>query len=148
VRQPFVEVVPPESVVDTYALLDASERVLTFGSTIAMEAAFWGKPSVSFATSPYANLDSIYLARDRKEMRRLLLDPLEPRRSEDTLKYGYYYQTFGMKLRHSRVRGLSSLTFRGRKIRSCEATGPFERARWRRNLRLNVSGDVWALPLP
>ena len=109
----FVRIVGAESAVDTYALIDASDKVFTFGSTVAMEVAHAGKPSISFATSPYQRLDSVYQPADREEALRLVLDPLEPKRNDDTLKYGYYYSVFGRPLRHAEPLGLSRLRFKG-----------------------------------
>jgi hypothetical protein len=112
----FIQVIPATSVVDTYALIDASDKVITFGSTVAMEAAYWGKPSVSFATNPYQNLDAIYQPADRKDALRLLLDNLQPKGQMDCIKYGYYYSVFGRPLRYSQVTGVNALAFKGRMI--------------------------------
>ncbi len=91
----WVKIVPADSPVDTYALLDASDKVITFGSTMAMEAAYWGKPAISFATNPYQNLDATYEPVDRGDAVRLLVGPLPPRGGVNCLKYGYFYSTFG-----------------------------------------------------
>jgi len=110
--QDFVRIAGPDSPVDTYALIDASDKVFTFGSTVAMEVAHAGKPSISFATSPYQELNAVYRPADREEAVRLILDPIEPKRNDDTLKYGYYYSVFGRPLRHAEPTGLSRLRFK------------------------------------
>jgi hypothetical protein len=117
VAEDFVRIIPADSPVDSYALIDVSDKVLTFGSTMAMEAAYWGKPSVSFATNPYQNLDAVYQPADREDAVRLIVEPLPAKGGLDCLKYGYFYSTFGRKMRYSEARDLSSLTFKGRAIR-------------------------------
>ncbi len=117
IQEDFVHVLAADSPADTYALIDASEKVITFGSTVAMEAAFWGKPSVSFATNPYENLGAIYQPTTRADARRLLAEELAPKGYENCVKYGYYYSTFGQRLRHSTVEGLFDLRFKGQRIR-------------------------------
>lgn len=138
VKDDFVVIAPADSTVDTYALIDASEKVFTFGSTVAMEAAFWGKPSVSFATTPYDNLDVIQRPVDREDAIRLVVEELEPRASEDCLKYGYYYSTFGRQLRFSdwRHEERRKLAFKGEKIRK---SNPY---RWARHRYRRLRGDV------
>jgi hypothetical protein len=41
-----VHVIPPEDRTSSYDLLDAASAVITFGSTIGLEAAYWGKLSI------------------------------------------------------------------------------------------------------
>jgi len=41
-----VSVISPEKRTSSYDLLDRADAVLTFGSTIGLEAAYWGKPSI------------------------------------------------------------------------------------------------------
>ena len=51
-----VSVIPADSPVGSYRLLEASEKVLTFGSTIGIEAVYWGKPSVLAGPCYYRDL--------------------------------------------------------------------------------------------
>jgi len=138
VQEDFVLIIPADSPVDSYALLDVSDKVLTFGSTMAMEAAYWGKPSVSFATNPYQNLDAIYYPADRQDAVRLIVEPLAAKGGLDCLKYGYFYSTFGRKLRYSEVRDGSSLTFKGHVIREAYVYRRYHKLlkRFRRWMRL------------
>lgn len=143
VTQDFVRIAGARSPVDTYALIDASEKVFTFGSTVAMEAAYWGKPSISFATSRYDQLDSIIQPTDHAEAVRLVLDPVPPRDSEDTLKYGYYYSVFGRPLRYAEPIDLNTFRFKGKSLhRRRDAKRAWRRAQ-RRDFwqRLFTSGS-------
>ena len=91
-----------------------------------MEAAYWGVPSVSFATSPYDQLDSVHQPATREEAVRLVTGPVAPVRSEDALRYGYYYSRFGRPLRWAEPEGLYRSRFKGRTLEPRRSTG------WRR----------------
>ena len=118
VRAPHVTVLPPESDVCSYALLDSCEKVVVTGSTLGIEAAFRGKPSILAGRCFFRNLGSTYLPRDFEELMQLILDPqLPPKDIEGALKYGYYLATFGIEFRHFSPSGILSGTFKGRPIR-------------------------------
>ena len=117
-RAPHVTVLPPESEVCSYALLDSCEKVVVTGSTLGIEATFRGKPSILAGRSFYRNLGSTYLPRDFEEVMQLILEPqLPPKQIEGALKYGYYLATFGTEFRHFSPSGISSGMFKGRPIR-------------------------------
>ncbi len=117
-RAPQVTVLPPESEVCSYALLDACEKVVVTGSTLGIEAAFRGKPSILAGRCFFRNLGSTYLPRDFEELMQLILDPeLPPKEIAGALKYAYYLATFGTEFRHFRPSGILSGTFKGRPIR-------------------------------
>ena len=80
-----------KSPVDTYALMERADVVLTFGSTMGIESAYFEKPSVLVGRAVYEDLGSCYLARSHEEAVDLLLTRDLPVR--DTLgaqKFGYY----------------------------------------------------------
>ena len=94
-------VVMPESPVDTYALLDRSDVVVTSGSTVGIEAVYWGKPSILLGPSMYDRVGAVHLARKSGglaafafEGKILLVDPAK------SMPYGYYLATFGQRYRH------------------------------------------------
>src|SRR5690606_20179770 len=41
-------VIPAFSKIDSYALMDACDKTITFGSSIGLEATYWRKPSILF----------------------------------------------------------------------------------------------------
>jgi hypothetical protein len=131
VKQDFVRIIGADSPVDTYALIDASEKVITFGSTVSMEAAYWGKPTILLGTGIFGPLDSVYHPKDRDEAVQLIVKPLESRATEDALKYGYYQSVFGRPLRHARPVELMTCYFKGEALHARNAARP----RWRSYLR-------------
>ena len=86
-----ITIIPPESEVSTYALMDACEKVVTFGSTMGVEATFWGKPSILLGRSLYENLDVCYKLSDKEQLVSLLNNPhLPPKDKVGAMKYSYF----------------------------------------------------------
>lgn len=83
-------IIPPESEVSTYDLMEACEKVVTFGSTMGVESAFWGKPSVLLRRSMYENLDICYQASRKEDVMLLLEGNLYPKPQLGALKFAYY----------------------------------------------------------
>jgi hypothetical protein len=82
-------VIWPEDIVDSYALMFACEKVITFGSTIGLEAAYWGKPSILAGRAYYENFDCFYKPKTHEELVKLIKDDLTPLPSDPALKYGF-----------------------------------------------------------
>ncbi len=85
-----ITIIPPESQVSTYALLDSCEKTMSFGSTMGVEAVFWGKPSILLGRSMYENLDVCYRPSNEEELLSLIERPLTPKDKLGALKYAYY----------------------------------------------------------
>lgn len=86
-----ISVISPESKVSTYALLDCCEKVVVFGSTMGIEATFWGKPSIMLGRSLYENLDVCYKLDNKEQLLSFLNNPyLTPKDKLGALKYSYY----------------------------------------------------------
>lgn len=99
-HRPGFEIIPPESPVSSYDLMRQCDTVLTFGSTVGIEAVFWGKPSVLAGSCWYRNLGGTYNPATHDELVNLLLRPLEPKDRNAALQYGYYMATFGKPFRY------------------------------------------------
>ncbi len=113
----FVTVLPPESAVNSYALLRAADKVVSFGSTVGIEAAYWGKPSVLLGSCFYRDLGSTYLPTDVHEAFDSVAADLPPRDREGALMYGYDQATFGVPFRHFRPDGVLGGEFKGARLR-------------------------------
>jgi len=86
-----LSVIPANSDVDSYALMEACEKVVTFGSAMSIESAYAGKPSILLGREPYEDLGACYTPDSHEEAIALLNDPgLPPRDQLGALKYGYY----------------------------------------------------------
>ncbi len=121
-----VTCLPPDSEVCSYALLRASEKVITTTSTVGIEAAYWGKPAVQAGRCFYTDLGSTYSANRFSELMSWIEDPtLPPLDREGALMYGYHQATFGVRHRHFEAQGISSGRFKGARLRPT----PTDRAR-------------------
>lgn len=72
-------VIWPEEKVDTYALMEVCEKVVTFGSTIGVEATFWGRPSILADHSLFEHFGYAHCPESHKELIKLLECELEPK---------------------------------------------------------------------
>ena len=111
-------IIPPDSPINTYALMFKSSKVLTFGSTMGIESAYWRKPSICLEKSFYLNLGSVYVPKSKKETIELIGDTnLPPLEINGALKYGYYLNTFGIEYKYYRSISLFKGSFNGKTIR-------------------------------
>jgi hypothetical protein len=95
-RRANVTVIPPDSVVSTYALLTRVATAITFGSTVGVEATFWRTPSILLSTALYQDLGAVYRPLSHDETLAHLARPLAPKPYGAALMFGYYNATFGI----------------------------------------------------
>jgi hypothetical protein len=87
---PNLTIIPADSPVWTYGLIDSCEKVLVFGSTVGVEACYWRKPVILIGAAYYMYLDVAYRAKTLEELDALLFAVLEPKPKLGTLKYGLF----------------------------------------------------------
>lgn len=109
-------IIPPESEVDSYALMEQSAVTVTFGSTIGVEASYWGKPSVLLGRALYEDLDCVYTPHSRREVVELLHSDLPPKSRSNALKYGFWELKHGKLFRRYKPESLTAGTFMGTRI--------------------------------
>ncbi len=108
-----VTLIQPEATTDSNALLDGADRVLTFGSTMGIEATFWGKPAICADYSFYDGLDAQYEPATEQELLHLLTcRDLPPKPRAHALAYGYYINTYGETFRHFTTDQISDYEFK------------------------------------
>ncbi len=95
-----VVVVPPESPVSSYALLDAAALVMTFRSTVTMEAIWAGKPCVTLANSYYRQLGGSHVPASHAEVLAMLRAPPPPLDRLPAMRFGYWRMRAGMSQVH------------------------------------------------
>lgn len=110
-------IIEPESPIDTYELLEASDVIITFGSTVGIEAAYWGKPSILLGPSFYTTLNSTYNPHNHDETISLLKQDLKPKNKEGAIKYGYYFNSFGENFKFYNPDNFQEGSFNGKKLR-------------------------------
>lgn len=111
-RSTNLNVLPPESSVDSYTLLKASDCVVTFGSTVGIEAVYWERPSVLLGPAFYQDLGGIYRPTTHAETFSLLTQNLATQSKLGAHMYGFWLQTYGIPFRYFQASGLFDGTFK------------------------------------
>ena len=113
---PNIRVIPPEVQVDSYQLMHSADTVVTFGSTLGIEAVYWGKPSVSLGQCFYQNLKGTYRPASHEEALELLSKNLDPIKDHQALVYGFWHSTHGIKYKYFEPADLFTGRFKGQVI--------------------------------
>lgn len=151
-RHGNLRVIWPEDDVDSYALMDACEKVVTFGSTMGLEATYWGRPSILAGRAFYENFDCTYRPRSHEELVSMLQAHLAPRPARAALLYFYWEVSHGIPFSYFQEtgfkRGLATGTFDGVEIRADKlATLRHEIARFLRGVMkaLMTPSQAWLM---
>jgi hypothetical protein len=104
-------VIDPESKIDSYALVEKSDIIVSSGSKIGIESVYLNKPSILLGPSPYDSLDLTYSANSIGELAELLNQNLKPISNENLFKYSYWWATHGDKFIYYNAESLSSGKF-------------------------------------
>lgn len=108
----------PNSSVDSYALMERADVVVSSGSTTGIEAVYWGTPSICLGPSIYSSLSAVYLPKNKEELGKLLLTNSLHAESDKALAYGYYMATFGEEFQYYKPDSLFSGKFMGTNMQS------------------------------
>lgn len=112
--QGSLEVILPDSPINSYDLINAAPKIITFGSTVGIEATYWGKPSILIGPSFYKYFDVTYNPNDYEELVAMLLQKdLKPLPQENTLPYGFFINNFGFEFQIFKPINLFEGTFKG-----------------------------------
>lgn len=109
-------IIEPDSPISTYSLLDASDMVISFGSTIGVEATFWGKPSIMAGHSFYEHLGAVHCPQSHEGLMDMIGMKPEPCPTEGALKYGFHLRTFGVPFKYWRAEDFYRGSFMGTPI--------------------------------
>lgn len=112
-------IIPPESTIDTYRLIDIADKVITFGSSVGIESTYWGTTSILYGKAFYLHLDVAYVPQSFNALVKLIEQTdLPPKLQSATFPYGYYMSGYGKETTSFRFDGLKGSTFKGNKIKS------------------------------
>lgn len=112
----------PHEVLDSYSLIDAVNKVVSFSSTVGVEAAFWNKPSISGGISMYSHLDCCYQSENYEDLFKLIDLDLSPKNPENTYPFGYWSSEYGEKFNFFKPDGFFTGDFLGKNIRKKKLT--------------------------
>lgn len=94
ISAPNFTIINSDSKVSSYKLLEDASKIIVFGSSIGIEASYWGKTVISTSYSMYYNFNVVYQPKDLATLWQLIDDKdLKPLDNEETLKYAYYLST-------------------------------------------------------
>jgi hypothetical protein len=116
-----VEIIAAEDSVDTYALINKSDIIVVFSSTVGAEAAFAGKNVVLLGRAAYENLPCVIIPKNHEELIAILTDEdykFPAVNPEAALKYGYWNESFGIDYLHYKPINLSKGTYHGKLIKA------------------------------
>lgn len=106
-RFPALQVIPADSSISSYALLDAADVVLTFGSTIGIEAVYAGRVSILMGRALYEDFDVCICPSSHAELVSLLQECAAGNKPDmpvgyrnGLVKYGYFYQEWGVPYKY------------------------------------------------
>jgi hypothetical protein len=111
-------VIPSDSLISSYNLMMNCDKVLTFGSMVGIEAAYFLKPSILAGKSMYYGLGSNYEPRSHEELIEMLGKDLIPLNIEGAEKFGVFSATFGTKYKHYTAIDFAEGHFKNKKIES------------------------------
>lgn len=116
---PSVEIIKAEDSIDSYELMNKSDIIITFGSTVGVEAAFAGKNVILLGRAAYENLNCFYIPTSHDELINAITNEefkFPEINFEDALKYGYWNENFGYKYEHYKPNDLISGTYTNKSI--------------------------------
>lgn len=86
-----VTIISPSSPVDSYVLMDNSEKIVVFDSTMAVESAYWGKPVIELSKYVWSLMDVVYTPATTDELWQLIdSKDLKCKYNDNCLKYAYW----------------------------------------------------------
>ena len=116
-RHPHVTVLPPTDPVDSYALADAADRVVVFGTTMGIESAYRGRHVVLAAPAAYRGRGAVHEPATHDELVAMLIGEDLPELSrQGAIDFGFWLRTFGEPFRYAAEPELGFATFRGRRV--------------------------------
>jgi len=104
---PFVNIIQAEEKVDSYALVKNCSLIITYGSTMGIEACYLGKMSILMGRAEYEDLNCCIKPSSHEDLIHILIDYLKINRVSEignqnigVIKYGYYMKRKGVKFNH------------------------------------------------
>lgn len=89
---PNLTIIPGDSAVSTYSLIDNADKVIAFGSTAGIEAVYMHKPLIILGPTEYYELGVSYIPKTEDELWRFINTPdLPDLYNENVIKFGFYY---------------------------------------------------------
>ena len=109
-----LEIISPESPISTYDLISACDVIITFNSTVGIEAVYKGKPSILMGRAIYEDLGGSIKPHSHGELVEILHNYMRHRSLPSVesaelavVKYGFFQKQWGYPLEYVRVYSLN-----------------------------------------
>ncbi|AFY71864.1 hypothetical protein Pse7367_3631 [Thalassoporum mexicanum PCC 7367] len=142
-----LEVIPAESSISTYALIDNCDLVISFGSSVGIEAVYAQKPSILMGRTIYEDLASVIRPKSHGQFIDILRRYIEtqelpdvPHNPEDWIKYGFVFRSYGDTFKYVKRRTLFDV------IMQKDGQQQAIKASW--PIRALTKLSFWLKPLP
>lgn len=86
-----VTIIPGHDKTSSYDLMDKAEKIIVFGSTMGLEAAYWNKPVILLSGAFYYHTNLCYKPHNKEELYSLITSSLLPLDNKEAIKFGFYY---------------------------------------------------------
>lgn len=113
-------IIPADSSISTYRLMEDVNIVLVFGSTVGIEACNMRKPTICAGRALYEDFKGIFKPRSHEELCEWINN--YPNHNIDldeaylsSLKYAWFFETFGQEFKYFKQDGYNSIRYLGRK---------------------------------
>jgi len=92
-----VTIIPPKSDISSYALMDSSEKVIVFNSTMGVESSYWGKAVIALGKDFYTSYNIVHQPKTIEQVYEMIDNPkLECLRDETSCyKLACYQMGYG-----------------------------------------------------
>lgn len=127
--------ISPGSNISSYSLLKQCDVILTFGSTMGIEACYWAKPSIIAGPTFYRSLNVGTFCNVHEEVIEALKGPWKIGDKFEACVFGTLMCTYGFKFKHVQMETPFKGTFKGKNVQIVKKT-------WRKAL-LKLA-QIWA----
>ena len=111
-----LKVIWPEEKIDSYALLQNCEKIISFGSTMGVEACFWGVTAILIGRAYFEDLNCCYIPKDHPEVVNLIDSKLTVKPKGGAIKYGNWMMNLGTLYKKYKPATLTTGSFCGKEI--------------------------------
>lgn len=95
-KYPNLTLIKAEDEIDSYSLMESVETVLSFGSTVGIEAIYWGIPSILLGRAYFENIESVLVPNSHVEVcEYILIEDKKVNSNLGAIKFGYWSLNYG-----------------------------------------------------
>ena len=95
-----IKIIKSESRINSFDLLKKSDYIVTYGSTLAVHAAYYNKPSITLRKHVFSKSNVLIEPKDKQELYKVLNKNYSRDTREKCLPYGNYIMSFGTKFKY------------------------------------------------